>query len=134
MYDLFPVCLELCDVSDVLMNRARHLSFRGHTSIVDEVFRHFSQCSALFAKIYNYTTSAFLCFFDCFLDAKDQVRTAVESSGSASPLRGSTHETCLAARNKVDTGKVIPGANIGAKNIGAITLVMDAQSQSDVWV
>lgn len=58
----------------------------GHTSIVYEVFRYFSECSALFAKINNDATSAFLCFFDCFLDAKDQVRTAMESSESASLL------------------------------------------------
>ena len=54
-----------------------------HTSIVHKVFRYFSKCSTLFAEINDYTASAFLCFFDCFLDTKDQVGTAMESSKSA---------------------------------------------------
>lgn len=84
MHDLFPVCLESCDVSSRLVNRARSLSFRGHTSIVYEVFRNFSQCSSLFAKINDQASTAFLCFFDCFLDAKDQIRPAMKRSESAS--------------------------------------------------
>lgn len=78
MYDLFLVCLELCGINNRLVNRVIYLSFRGHTGIVYKVFRYFSQCSALFAKINDYATSAFLCLFDCFLDAKDKVRTAME--------------------------------------------------------
>ena len=42
-----------------------------HTSVVNKVFCYFSKCSALFTEINNYATSAFLCFFDCFLDTKD---------------------------------------------------------------
>ena len=50
-----------------------------HTSVIHEIFGYFSKCSALFAKVYNYTASSFLCFFNCFLHAKYQVGTAVDN-------------------------------------------------------
>ena len=45
------------------------------TGIVDEVFGHFSQGSALFAKVNDDPTATSLSLFDSFLNSKDQIRS-----------------------------------------------------------
>ena len=128
IYDLLPVCLESRSISNMFVNYARDVcALRAHTSIIHEVFRHFSKRSALFAKIDNYAASAFLCFFDCFFDAKDQVRTAVDLSESVSLLYSESFSggnapllSSFDLQSKVGCKQEAlhaPSANIGPKNV-----------------